>query len=265
MKMLRDVWTKTLWDQRRSLLGWAIGFAAVSLIYAGFFPFAATPEYQDLIDSMPAGLIESFGWGDISSASGYLGSTVYGLLGAVLISVMAIGLGAKAIAGSEEDGSLEILITMPVTRTKVVVHKSIALFLASVMAGITVFLAVLAIREPVDLDIAASKLAAASLNLALLGALFGSFAILIGSIVGKRGLAIGAGAGAAVFMFLVNGLAPQVDSIAWMQKISPFYWFDASGTLRNGLDPAMTALLAGVTVGLVVAASVAFNRRDVRG
>lgn len=263
--MLRDVWSKTLWDQRRSLLGWAIGFLAVSLIYAAFFPFAATPEYQDLIESMPSGLIDAFGWDDISSPAGYLGSTVYGLLGSVLIAVMAIGLGAKAIAGSEEEGSLEVLISMPVTRTKVVVHKSIALVLASIMAGVAVFLAVLAIREPIDMDIAASNLASASLNLTLLGALFGSFAIMIGSIIGKKGIAVGGGAGVAVFMFLVNGLAPQVDSIAWMQKISPFYWYDAPGTLKDGLDVAMTTLLAGMTVVFVVGAVIAFNRRDVRG
>jgi ABC-2 type transport system permease protein len=154
---------------------------------------------------------------------------------------------------------------MPVTRTKVVVHKSLALFVASVMAGTIVLLAVLAIREPIDLNIAASNLAAASLNLALLGSLFGAFAIFIGSIIGKRGVAIGAGAGVAVFMFLVDGLAPLVDSIAWMQKISPFYWYNGTGTLKDGLDPAMTALLAAVGVAFVIGGAFAFNRRDVRG
>ncbi|MCZ6738089.1 MAG: hypothetical protein O7B77_08925, partial [Actinobacteria bacterium] len=133
------------------------------------------------------------------------------------------------------------------------------------MAGVVVFLAVLAIREPLELDIPMANLAAASLNLALLGGLFGTFAILIGSISGKRGLAIGAGAGVAVFAFLVDGLAPQLDSIAWMQKLSPFYWFDATGTLKDGLVPAMTLLLAGVTFAFVIAAIATFNRRDVLG
>lgn len=263
--MLRDVWTKTLWDQRRTLTGWAIGFGIVSLIYAGFFPFAATPEYQDLINSMPESLIDSFGWDDISSPAGYLGSTVYGLLGSVLISVMVIGLGAKAIAGSEEDGSLEVLITMPVTRAKVVIHKSVALLIAAFMAGTVVFLAVVAIREPIDLDIGTSNLAAASLGLALLGAVFGSLTILIGSVVGKRGVAVGGGAAVAVLTFLMNGLAPQVESIAWLQKLSPFYWYDATSTLKDGLDPGLTFLLAGVAFVLVVGAVFAFNRRDVRG
>jgi hypothetical protein len=125
--MLRDIWTKTLWDQRRTLLGWAIGFAAVSLVYGGFYPFAATPEYSELIDSLPPGLAEAFGWGDISSPHGYLGSTVFGILGPVLAIVMAIGLGARAIAGSEEDGSLELLIAHPVSRTRVVLQKTAAL------------------------------------------------------------------------------------------------------------------------------------------
>ena len=263
--MLSDVWTKTLWDQRRALLGWGIGFAVVALIYAGFFPVAATPEYAELIESMPPGIVEAFGWDDIASPHGYLGSTVYGLLGSVLISVMAIGMGAKAIAGSEEDGSLEMLIAMPITRSRVVIHRSVALLISALGAGLIVWLAVMAIREPIDLDLSWSNLAATSLNLALLGFLFGAFTIMAGSFVGKRGVAIGAGAGVTVLMFLINGLAPQLDAIAWMQNLSPFYWFDATGTLENGLDIGLTLLLLGVGLALVVVAVFAFNRRDVRG
>lgn len=263
--MLRDVWTKTLWDQRRALLGWSIGFVAVAMMYAGFFQFAATPEYQELIESMPAGLVEGFGWDDISSPAGYLGSTVYGLLGSALIAVMTIGMGAKAIAGSEEDGSLEVLITMPVTRTKVVIDRTVALLLAALGGGVAVFIGVLAVREPADIDISIGLLAAASLGLALLGLLFGAFTIMVGAFVGKRGLVIGVGAAFAVLGFLVNALAPQVEQIAWLENLSPFHWYDATGTLGDGLDWGLSLLMVAVAVTFVAIAVLAFNRRDVRG
>jgi ABC-2 type transport system permease protein len=261
--MLRDIWTKTLWDQRRTLIGWAIGFAIVSLVYGGFYPFAATPEYAELIESMPPGISEAFGWDEIASAHGYMGSTVFGILGPVLALVMAIGLGARAIAGSEEDGSLELLIAQPVSRTRVVLQKAAALGVAVLGAGIVVFLAILAIRGPIDLDLPISHIAAASFNLALFGLLFGTVAILVGAITGKKGLAVGATAGIAVIAFLANGLAPQVDALAWAQNISPFAWANGSDTLRDGIDPLMTLLLAGVSALAVVGAVFAFDRRDV--
>ena len=261
--MLRDIWTKTLWDQRRTLLGWAIGFALVSFVYGGFYPFAATPEYASLIESMPPGLAEAFGWDDIASPHGYLGSTVFGILGPVLALVMVIGLGSRAIAGSEEDGTLELLIAHPVSRVRVILQKAAALAIAVLGAGIVVFLSILAIRGPIDLDLPVAHIAAASLNLALFGLLFGMIALLVGAITGRKGMAVGATAALAGAAFLANGLAPQVDALAWMQNVSPFHWANGTNALRDGLDPMTALLLAGVSLVGLVAAAYSFERRDV--
>jgi ABC-2 type transport system permease protein len=261
--MLADIWTKTLWDQRRALLGWAIGFIAVSIVYGGFYPFASTPEYAELIDSLPAGLADAFGWDEISTPHGYLGSTVFGLLGPVLVIIMAIGFGAKAIAGNEEAGHLEMLIAQPVARSRVVAQRAVALFITTVMGGLAVFVSILAIRGPVDLDLSIGNIAVTSLNLALLGAVFGTLALLVGGIVGRRGLVLGVSAVVAVATYLANGLAPQVESLAWLQDLSPFHWFNSTATLRDGVDWPMTLLLAAVSLIFVAGATVAFNRRDV--
>lgn len=261
--MLSDIWTKTLWDQRRALLGWTIGFIAVSIIYGGFYPYASTPEYADLIDSLPAGLAEAFGWDEINTAHGYLGSTVYGILGPVLVIIMGITFGARAIAGNEEAGHLELLVAQPVTRTRVVVQRAVALLIATFAGGLAVFLSILAIREPIDLDLPVANIAVTSLNLALLGALFGTLALFVGGIVGRRGPVIGVSAVIAVATYLANGLAPQVERVAWLQNISPFHWFGSTATLRDGIDVPMTLLLAAVSLGFVVFATLAFNRRDV--
>jgi ABC-2 type transport system permease protein len=123
--------------------------------------------------------------------------------------------------------------------------------------------AILVLRGPIDLDMPLGHIAAASLNLALMSLLFGALAILVGAIAGRRGLATSITAAAAVVAYLANGLAPQVDALAWLQNVSPFFWSDPTGTLRDGINPTNTLLLGGVAVGFVAAAVVAFNRRDV--
>lgn len=261
--MLRDIWTKTLWDQRRGLLGWGIGLLVVTLVYGGFYPFAATPEYGELIESLPAGLADAMGWSAIASAHGYLGSTVFGILGPILAIIFAISTGAKAIAGDEENASLELLITHPVTRTRVVLQRALALGIALLGAGMVVFVGILVIAEPIELGLPLAHVAAASLQLALLAAVFGSLALLVGGLVGRRGPVIGITALVAVIAYLANGAAPMVDALAWMQDISPFYWFAGTDTLRDGLDPAKAGLLAAMTGVFVAGAAIAFNRRDV--
>jgi ABC-2 type transport system permease protein len=74
---------------------------------------------------------------------------------------------------------------------------------------------------------------------------------------------VGATAGVAVFAFLANGLAPQVDVLAWMQNISPFHWANGTTALREGFDPLMTLLLVSASAVAVTAAVFAFDRRDV--
>ena len=261
--MLRDIWTKSLWDQRRALLGWSIGFIAVALIYGSFYPLAATPDYADLMESMPEGLIEAMGWGNIATPAGYLGSTVFGILGPVLVIIFAIATGARAIAGDEENGSLELVLTHPVTRTRIVFQRAVALFVGLAVMATLVFLSMLALRGPVDLDIPLSHLAAVSLELGLLGAVFGTLAMLAGGFSGRRGLVLGIAAVAAVLAYLANGVAPQVDAIAWMQEGSPFHWFDGTATLESGFDTAGTLLLAGTSLVFVAGAAWSFSRRDV--
>jgi len=261
--MLADIWTKTLWDQRRSLLGWVIGFVAVAIIYGGFYPFASTPEYAELIDNLPAGLADAFGWDEISTPHGYLGSTVYGLLGPVLVIIMAIAFGARAIAGNEEAGHLELLIAQPVTRSRIVLQRAAALVITTLVGGLAIFMSILAIRGPVDLDLPVGNIAVTSLNLALLGAVFGTLALMVGGFVGRRGLVIGTSSVVAVAAYLANGLAPQVQGLAWMQNLSPFFWFSSTATLRDGVDLPKTLLLAAVALAFTGAAAVAFNRRDV--
>jgi ABC-2 type transport system permease protein len=158
---------------------------------------------------------------------------------------------------------LELLIAQPVTRTRVLLQRAVALFIATAVGGIAVFVSILAIRGPVELDLDVSNIAVTSLNLALLGAVFGTLALLVGGFVGRRGLVIGVSAVIAVGAYLANGLAPQVDGLAWLQNLSPFYWFNGTATLRDGIDLPKTLLLAGVSLLFVAIGAVAFNRRDV--
>jgi ABC-2 type transport system permease protein len=81
--------------------------------------------------------------------------------------------------------------------------------------------------------------------------------------VGKRSLVVGVSAVVAVGSYLANGLAPQVQGLAWLQDLSPFYWFAGTATLRDGIDLPKTLLLAALSLVFVIIAAVAFNRRDV--
>ncbi len=80
---------------------------------------------------------------------------------------------------------------------------------------------------------------------------------------GSRGLAIGLGAALGIAAYLVNSLAPLVDGLDWLQRLSPFFYYYDADPLRNGLDPAHAAVLAVGGLLFVIVAVFGFRRRDV--
>ncbi len=262
--MLRDVFTKWLWDARRSIAVWTLAIVIVGGGYAAFWPTIDSPGIQEALDSYPEGLLEALDYGDISTAAGYLAASVYGLIVAVLLVVYSVGAGARAIAGDEEAGTLDLIAAQPVSRVGLAVRR-FAAFLVSVAIIVGVFwLAMLALIVPARLDdIPIAGFAAMHAHLALFAAVFGALAFAVGAASGRRSLALGVGAGAAVLGYVANGIIPQRDGLEWVENLSPFDWLTGNDPLRRGLDGGDCALMIVVVLILVAVGSWGFNRRDI--
>lgn len=262
--MLRNVFTKWLWDARRSLLGWALAIAAVGTMYGAFWPSIRNPEMMKALEAYPDSVLEAFNYNELTTAAGYLSSAVYGLLIPLLMAVFAIAGGTRAVAGDEEAGTLDLVLAHPVSRTRLALQRFAGIAVGIAVVGTALLLAILGLRGPAQLDgVTAAELAAITLQLALFGAVFGALAFAVGAATGRKALTLGVSAGVAVFAFLCNGVLPQVDGLEWVRNLSPWHWYLGGEPLVNGLQLADSGLLLGVTVALVAFGTWAFGRRDV--
>lgn len=262
--MLRSVFSKFLWDQRVGILLWAFGLAAVGAGYAAFYPTLNSPEMIEFMEAYPREIMDAMGITDLTSPQGYLGGTTYGLLGPILIIIIASSLGARAVAGEEEAGRLDAILAHPVTRTSLVIQRALAMVVALAVAGAALLAAMVALSGPAEFsEIGVANLAAASVQLVLLGLLFGALALSIGAITGRRALALGVVTILAVLAYFANNLGPSVEWLAWSERISPFNWYAGEEALRNGLQVTGSLLLIGVSVAFVALGVLGFGRRDV--
>ena len=262
--MLRNTFTKTLWDTRQALLGWALAIAAVAAMYASFWPTVNTPEMQQALSSYPQALLDALNYSDLFSAAGYVGSTVYGLLVPLLVSVFAISYGTRAVAGDEEAGTLDLVLAHPISRTRLALQRFGALCAALLIIGTVLWLAMLAITGPGQLnEISPGEFAAATLQLALLGACIGAVAFAVGAATGRKAIANGVAAGVTVLAYLANGTFPQVAGLEWTRDVSPWHWMVGGEPLKNGLHVGDSVLLLGTAAILVALGTWAFSRRDV--
>jgi ABC-2 type transport system permease protein len=257
------VLTGVLREQRRSLIVWGAALFVVSAFYISFYPsIGSTPAMQEMIDSMPQGVAKALGYDQIASAAGYIGATVYGLLGPILMLVFAIGTGARLIAGEEEAGSLELELAHPVGRMKLAFERWLAVAIDLTLLVIPVALAAILLITLLDLDVELGNLLAITLGMLLFALAFGSIAFAVGAATGKRAVALGGTAALAVVAYIAHAIGPQLQGGAWMDKVSPFGWYLGGDPLVNGWDFGGLALLAAVVAIVVPVALVSFANRD---
>jgi ABC-2 type transport system permease protein len=264
--MLRNIALKSLRDIRRGFLWWSLGLIGfVALIVSVYPTVHSNPSLNKLAEDYPEALQAFIAFGgavDYSTAAGYLGIELFSLMVPLLLLVAAIGTGAGTIAGEEERGTLELLLANPVSRTKVVLEKTVALVLEVAGLGVVLWLALWVGALATDMDISADHLAAATLSAVLLALAYGAIAILLGAATGRRALAIGVAAAAAVAAYLVNGLAPLVHALEVPQKLSPFYHYAAGDPLRHGVSLSHLAVLVAITAVATAFTPWLFARRD---
>jgi ABC-2 type transport system permease protein len=260
--MLRSVLVKTIRDARRALVWWSLGMLGVVLLTVGFWPSVRdSPELERFARNAPD-VLKAFTGGELDFATpiGYLEARLFALIVPVLFLIYAIGAGARAIAGEEEAGTLDLLLSLPLSRARLVLEKAAALGLQLGALALVLLAFVVAAAALVSMDVSAARIGAAVVTAYLLAVAHGALALAIGAGTGKRAVALGIAASVAVAGYLLDGLAQFVDALEPWRVLSPFDW--AGHPLRNGLG-AGTAALAVAAVVAAAAALPLFARRDV--
>src|SRR5690606_28930200 len=103
------VFRRSIRESWRGVLGWTIGLAAVLFLYLPLYPsLGGDGRLEEIVSALPKELVETLGYDQISSGAGYAQSTFFGLMGFLLLTIAAVIWGSAAIAGSEENGRLEL-------------------------------------------------------------------------------------------------------------------------------------------------------------
>ena len=266
--MLSNVFLKTLYDMRWSMLAWAIIFVLMSMMMVSFFPSIeeSASDMQDYIDNLPDAFKGMFGGEDIdlNTIEGYLSIELFSFFYPFMMLSFTILYGAGLIAGEEDSGTLDLLLSTPVPRWRIVLEKFLALVVFTVVVLAASYLGLLVGAPLAGVDnMDAGLMLGATIQMGLLGLFFGGLALAITGTQGARGMALGVTLGIAAItylLFTMSDLAHLPDVLTWL---SPWYYYDGANVARDGVPVGYSALLAGATVLLVGVGMIAFQRRDV--
>lgn len=253
---------KALSDLRAQILGWGIGLGLLLAMTLALYP-SISDLYGDMMEQLPEAMLAFFGSAaDFSTAEGYLNAEFfsYGMLALAVFSIMA---GTAALAGEEGDGTLEVLLAQPVSRSRLLLVKVAALIAAT--AGIIVitfpFIWVSSLLAHVTLSWGRLMEAFALLWL---------FEVLVALLAMAASLAVGGRRGGGVVVafvlvasYIVDSLANLVSSLEKVRPLLLTTYYQGNSVLAEGVNWWYIGGLCGLVLVAFLAALVLFQRRDV--
>lgn len=261
------LFVKSLRDHWRSIAGWTSGVVALVVIQLSVYPTvrSSSGDWSQLVDTFPEVFKKVFRIEDYASEQGYLTTELLSFVVPFLFIGLGASWGARATTEDEEAGTADILLSLPLSRTSIIVTRMMAA-VATVSIMATAFVLALIVGTAIlDFSIAVDRYVAAGVVLAILGWLLTSVASLVGALTGRRGAAVGVSMGAAVGAFVLYSLAPLVGALDRILRFNPLQWTLGSVPLNDGIDARYVALTLGLTVLAGAAAVLVYRRRDIPG
>lgn len=260
--MLNNILLKTIFTKRWMLISWCIGIIALVVFTMVFYP-TFSKSFGESLKDVPESLKPFLGdAATYSTIAGYTDLQVIAQLNFMTI-IFGIILFTGILAGEENEGTLQSLLAQPVRRSRVYFEKfaaSVVLLVGtclSILVGVVIGL--LFINESLRVD----RLFIATLAIILISLVFSTIAYAIGAATGKRGLSGGLAGVLAFTSLLVSSLAASASSLKFVDKFSPFHYFNKPGILQFGPNWEHMVVLGAIVVVALVIGSVLFVKRDI--
>lgn len=257
---------KTFRDHLKSLTAWISVIVFMTCVQLYVFPTIAKTEegINQLLESFPESLREVFRMQDYGTGAGFLSTELFSLMIPLVVIAVGSTWGASGTAQEEENGTADLLFSLPLSRQKVLVSKMIATVLACFAVAAIAFINILIGAPMVDMVVDNSHVFAACCSMFLLGTFFSGVGFLVGALTGKKGVALGISAGIGILTFLFYSLAPLVDTFDFLSPVNPIQWSIGGNQLFDGADYVGQAKLAATSLGLYILAITTFNKKDIR-
>lgn len=253
-------------SRRTAILAWGLGIALFAILIISIFP-----DFEGQLEGFNIDEIEFYqvmgDFGDFAKFPGFVAAEMYIFI-PILLAIYAIVNGTGTLAGEEDNGTLEPLMSLPLRRWQLVTTKAIALglalFLILIIISIGEVIAFNALPSDVDVGgVTSANLVTTTLALWPLIMVFAMLSLFLGAFMPTRRLASTVAAVILIASYLGNNLTEMVDFLKDIKWIFPFNYFSGQQVLENGVDTGDMLVLLGMTLVFFVLALVSFQRRNV--
>lgn len=255
----------TLRRSRGAIIGWGIGMAILSIMMGSLFDMVASsgdlmmayadalPEFAELFDM--ASMNTPIGWLDVE----------YFSFMPLIIGLFATGVGASLIARNEEDGTLDLILAHPVSRTRLFWGRLIAnTIVIEILLLISWASLLLTMTWSENFTIPAWDLLLPFISLFNILMVFMTLSLLLSMLLPNRSVAsmfTGMLVVASFFITLLSGVVEELERAA---DFSPLTYLETSTAIENGLNMTWFGIFAIIYIVFAILSWQLFQNRDIR-
>jgi ABC-2 type transport system permease protein len=263
MSMTRhSLFSRTIADHRGAIIGLGLTDALIAVIVTVIFPSYRSALASFQFPDALKGFLGEAGQAGYSTFNGFITVEFFSWV-PILLIILAIITGTAIVAGDEAAGTLDLVLAQPVSRSRLLRERGAGLAVALAIAALASLPGFLLASLMVDFSIDLPRIALAVVCMLPIALLFLALSILGSAALPSRSAATLLAVGVAVSTYFFNLIGAAVESVRFLQKLSPFYWADSYHVLSRGFDWQRTGVFLLLAAALFGLALLAFERRDV--
>lgn len=260
-----------VWYRYRAL------WAATAMLILGFvivFMFAATSmvEQRNLLDALPQWirrLINALAGSDVASFLTPTGMASFAFTHPtiwVLLVTFAIAIGSGLLAGEVDRGTMDLLATLPVSRSRIYLSMSAAMIAMGIPLCWAVFVGVWVGQRWTGTDgVDLGRLAIVACHLSAAYVFVLSWSLCVSAMCDRRSTAIAVTFGVLFYSFAINLLAAFWEALQSISFTGFLHYYTPIVIVRDGnWQPNDIAVLLGAAAVCCATGLIAFVRRDIR-
>lgn len=238
-----------LWEmkaQLKSLLIWsAIFIIIIIMMTSEFSAYYENPEMLDIMSSMPEALMKAFSMdgANLTTTIGYI--SIVALYFYLMGGLYAVLLGSGILSKEERDKTAEYLLTMPVSRTRLILYKMMAALTCSLILLLVVLGSTVVAMLPYDLDSDFFEflwLMGAAMGLIML--LFLSIGMLLASLLKRYKYSGKIATSLLMILYFLSIIAALSDKLDFLKYVTPFKFFESSDLIASGSLNASSLIIS---------------------
>lgn len=258
----------TLRHHLRPALYWSGGLALLGLYVIAVIPNAeALNNYVGMIATMPEPLLNAIGVGDTALLATPAGFIQYGFAtwSQLLLAVYGLLAGMNLCANEEEAGILDVLLSLPLSRRRLLLERFLAFTLLTLLIALLSGLGLLLGSAGTELPLSTGALFATAFNLVPGTLLVMAFTALVAAALRRHMFATGLAIFFIIGSYFLDFLAAAISEgpLNQLGQLSFYRWSSAGSVPGNLIPLENLTLLLGVTALLLGAALWFFERRDI--